>query len=168
MIGGVARDRTDRTLYVLRHAKSDWSAGSLRDFDRPLAPRGERAAALLARHVADAGIAPDVVLSSPARRARQTIETVLPGSSIIFDDDLYGASFNELVSRVRTLDAGVRSAMLVGHNPGLHDLIEGLTATEVDKFPTGGLATLRWAGAWAEFEAGAVRLTGIVRPRELE
>ena len=165
MIPGVA---THRTLYVLRHAKSDWANAALSDFDRPLAPRGERAVDVLADHVRDAGIKPELVLSSPARRARQTVEAVLPEAEITFDDELYGASAFELIVRLRRVDAPVSSVMVVGHNPGLHDLVEVLTDAAIDKYPTGALATLVVSCPWADLDAAVARLESLIRPRELE
>jgi phosphohistidine phosphatase len=158
----------ERTLYVLRHAKSDWATAAATDFDRPLAPRGERAVGLLAGHVRDEDIDPEVVLSSPARRARQTIEGLLPDAEITFDDDLYGASLFDLVNTLQRVDPTVVSVMVVGHNPGLHDLVEVLTNEPIDKFPTGGLATVRCSVAWAELGPGDGELVALIRPRELE
>jgi len=158
----------DRTLYVLRHAKSDWSSAARSDFDRPLAGRGHRALGLLARHVLDADIAPELVLSSSARRARETAEAVLPDAPITYDDELYGADVMELLARLRRVDPDVASVMVVGHNPGLHDLVEVLTDEDLDKFPTGALATLVISAPWSELQPGRAALSGVVRPRELE
>jgi phosphohistidine phosphatase len=158
----------DRTLYVLRHAKSDWSTDARTDFDRPLAPRGERALGRLADHLRAERVAPEVVLCSPARRARQTVEGVLPDTSVTFDEDLYGATVFELLGVLHRVDAGVASVLLVGHNPGLHDLVEVLTDEEIDKFPTGGLATIGFGCPWSELGPGAGNLRGLIRPRELE
>jgi phosphohistidine phosphatase len=165
MIRAVANDRV---LYVLRHAKSDWTTAALSDFDRPLASRGERAVDLLAAHLRERRIAPELVLSSPARRARQTAEGVLPESPVTFDDDLYGATYFELMARLRQIDRAVASVLLVGHNPGLHDLVEILSGADIGKYPTGGLATLAVRAAWPDLDAGAATLEGLVRPRDLE
>lgn len=156
-----------RTLYVLRHAKSDWSDPSLADRDRPLAARGRRAVDALARHVRDEGVDPEVVLCSPARRTRETIEAVLPRTAVDYEDDLYGAGAAEMVARLRRLAPGVPSVMVVAHNPGLHELVELLIGAEVEKFPTGALATLEVSG-WSDLGPGRAELLGIVRPRDLE
>jgi phosphohistidine phosphatase len=157
----------DRLLYVLRHAKSDWTTHARTDFDRPLAHRGERTLGLLADHVRAEGIAPEVVLCSPARRARQTVEGVLPDAEVRFDDELYGATVFELLGVLQRTAPPVTSVLVVGHNPGLHDLVEVLTEEEVDKFPTGGLATLACRRPWSELGPGTAELRGLVRPREL-
>src|SRR5258708_4362712 len=84
-----------RTLYLLRHAKSSWTDPSLSDHERPLAPRGRRAAMRVARYANTEGIRPDLVLSSSALRARETLEVLRPalgpGAELRIDDDLYGA-----------------------------------------------------------------------------
>jgi phosphohistidine phosphatase len=157
-----------RTLYLLRHAKSDWSDPSLADRDRPLAGRGRRAAAAMAEHVRAAGIRPELVLCSPARRARETTEAVLrgAGASVTLDEELYGADVDELVARISRLPDSIDSAMVVAHNPSLHELVERLSGDEIEKFPTGALATFT-LGAWADIETAGAHLEGIVRPRDL-
>jgi phosphohistidine phosphatase len=154
------------TLYLLRHAKSDWSDPSLADRDRPLAGRGRRAAAAMAEHVRSAKVLPALVLCSPAKRTRQTVEAVLPDAAVEYEDDLYGADVDELISRLRRLPSSVASAMVVAHNPGLHELVERLTGVEVEKFPTGALATLA-VDDWATLGDRPVELRDIVRPRDL-
>src|SRR5260221_7866994 len=119
-----------RTLYVLRHAKSDWGTG-LDDRDRPLAPRGARAVARLAAHWRAVGVHPAVVLCSPARRARETLDGVqasLGDAEVLIEDALYGAGASSMVDRVRRLPPALPSAMIVGHNPGLQELVLELAA----------------------------------------
>jgi len=168
-----------RTLYLLRHAKSSWSESGLSDHDRPLAKRGREATAALAKHMVAARISPAIVLCSTARRAQETLE----GVKGAFDDDvavwsdqgLYGADDDELIAVLRELPATVRSAMVVGHNPGLQDLALTLAgdgdraalARLHGKFPTGALATLIVADTWAALARGGARLDALVVPREL-
>ena len=91
-----------RTLYLLRHAKSDWTDEQLDDHDRPLAPRGAEAVERLRRHVASAGVAPELVLCSSARRTVMTLEGLgLPDSTVtVVEDELYGASSARLLRRL--------------------------------------------------------------------
>jgi len=164
-------------LYLLRHAKSSWDDAALADHDRPLAPRGRRAAKKMATHVHDTGVQPALVLCSSARRARDTlkrISAVLPkGTEVRIEDRLYGASDQDLLDRLREIRAEVPSVMLVGHNPGLEDLAILLAApesrTRLDaKFPTGALATLAIPGAgWKALEEGTADLVDFVVPKEL-
>ncbi|MET1010471.1 MAG: histidine phosphatase family protein, partial [Gaiellaceae bacterium] len=97
-----------KRLHILRHAKSSWDDEGLPDHERPLAPRGEKAAARIADHVRSGSVAPDLVLCSTAVRARQTLAAllpVLPGDvEILLEDDLYGASLDSLIERLREVD----------------------------------------------------------------
>jgi phosphohistidine phosphatase len=164
-------------LYLLRHAKSSWDDPSLADHDRPLAPRGRRAAKRMAGHLRDAGIAPDLVLCSPARRARDTLKRIssaLPkATEVQIEDGLYGAGHEELLDRLRKLPDDVSSVMLVGHNPGLEDLAMALVAPGShdrlqEKFPTGALATLSIPGeSWMALEEGGAELVDFVIPKAL-
>jgi phosphohistidine phosphatase len=166
-------------LYVLRHAKSSWNDTDLPDRLRPLAPRGRKTVAALARHVRATGIAPDLVLCSPAVRARQTWEGIasgLPaGTAVEVDDALYGASAADLLRRLRRLPPDVDSVLVVGHNPGLEDLTLGLIAHGDPalrgrleaKFPTGALATVDAPGVWHDLGWGTSTLVAYVLPREL-
>ncbi len=164
------------TLYVLRHAKSSWDDPALADRDRPLAPRGERAAARIATYVARERISPALVLCSPAVRARETLEAILPelrsDPELSYEAGLYGAYADGLVERLRAVPDAVPSVLLVGHNPGLHELVlllaDPATAERPrEKFPTGALATLEFSGSWSELAEGEARLVDYVVPREL-
>ncbi len=170
-----------RRLYVLRHAKSSWDDPSLDDFDRPLTERGRHGARLMGRHLAAARVHPALVLCSAAKRARQTLELVEPaleGVPVAIEADLYEADKAELLVRLRRLDDHLGSVMLVGHNPGLERLAEGLVAHHGDgealarfteKFPTCALAVLDCDLAhWAELEDGTCRLAEFVRPGDLD
>jgi phosphohistidine phosphatase len=166
-------------LFVLRHAKSSWNNSYLSDHDRPLAPRGERAAEALAAHMATIDPPPALVLCSTARRAQETLEPVratLPAAtSVSVEDALYGASAPELLDRLRGVPDDTASVMLVGHNPGLEDLVKGLgrdgdpelLGRVQRKFPTGALATLAIPGPWKGLGWGAATLEAFVVPAEL-
>lgn len=163
-----------RTLYLLRHAKSSWDDPDLRDSDRPLAPRGRKAVRRIAGHVEHSEIRPGLVLCSPARRARETLDGLAPALArpeTVFDERLYGASEDELLSRVREVPDGVGSVLLVGHNPGIGRLLELLTGRGLpvpDDVPTGALATLTFAAAsWREIGPGEGTLAAYVVPRQL-
>jgi phosphohistidine phosphatase len=163
-----------KRIYLLRHAKSSWKDASLRDHERPLAGRGRRAAKLIARHMREEGVAPELVLCSTAKRARQTLERIEPAlgtRSVKVEEGLYGAGKDELLARLRELPAAVGSVLVIGHNPGMQDLalLLARSAPELEaKFPTAALATLEFSGKWPGLEPGAAELVGFVRPRELE
>jgi phosphohistidine phosphatase len=168
------------TLFVLRHAKSSWNNSSLADHDRPLAPRGERAAEALAAHIATIDPPPALVLCSTARRAQDTLEPVraeLPDdTAVLIEDELYGADAPDLLHRLREIPEEVPSVMLVGHNPGLEDLVKGLgregdpnlVARVQSKFPTGALATLTFPGPWKSLGWGTAALEAFVVPADLQ
>jgi phosphohistidine phosphatase len=162
-----------RRLYLLRHAKSSWDDPSLADFERPLAPRGRKAARRIAGYAARAGIRPELVICSPATRARETLERVAPalgGPEIAFDERLYGASEDELLARLREVPAAIGSLLLVGHNPGTAQLLALLVASGTPlpaEVPTGALASLSFRAGWDELGPGLASLDAFVVPREL-
>jgi phosphohistidine phosphatase len=163
-----------RTLYLLRHAKSSWDDPGLPDRDRLLAPRGRKAARRIAHHLDRERIRPDLVLCSPSARTRETLERIhdaIGDPEVVFDERLYAATDDELLSCLREASAEISSIMLVGHNPGIADLLALLAERGGDlpeAVPTGALATLRFpAGTWQEIGAGGGRLEGFVVPREL-
>jgi phosphohistidine phosphatase len=167
-------------LFVLRHAKSSWDNAHLADHDRPLAPRGQRAAEALADHVATINPPPDLVLCSTARRAQDTLEPIrarLPAdTAVLVEDDLYGASAPDLLDRLREVPEETPSVLLVGHNPALEDLIsalgrdgdQSLIARVETKFPTGALATLAFSGPWKNLGSGPATLEAFVVPSALQ
>jgi phosphohistidine phosphatase len=168
-----------RRLWLLRHAKSSWDDPDLPDELRPLAPRGFRAVAAVARHLHTIGAAPDLVLCSPARRAVETWDGVAPGvprgTSVEFDEAIYHAGADELRARLRRVPSPIGSVLLVGHNPGLQEFAVGLVGAGdselrerlMTKFPTGALATLETRGDWDDMDWGAATLLAYVVPREL-
>ena len=166
-----------RRLHLLRHAKSSWDDASLPDHARPLSPRGMTAAERMRRRLEDGDVRPGIVVCSTAMRARDTLERVLSSLGeprVLVEDALYHTGAETLLERVRAVPDDVREVMLVGHNPGLEDLIEllavpgALTNEVAEKFPTGALATLESdAGRWCELQPRSMSLTGLVLPRLL-
>jgi len=166
-----------RRLHLLRHAKSSWDDPALPDHDRPLAPRGRRAAARLAGWLEDNEVRPQLVLCSTAKRARDTL-ALLTGSlgepPASLEDDLYHASATGLLARIRDVDDEVQEAMLIGHNPALQELCLLLAAASPErdgvagKLPTGALVSLELdIDDWADAGRGRARIVGLVRPRDL-
>ena len=172
----MARRRLKR-LYLLRHAKSSWDDAGIADHGRPLAPRGRKATTLIAEHLRREQITPDLVLCSSARRARETLEGISPPLDgdipVEVEKGLYGASERDLLDRIHRLSDDVDSAMLIGHNPGIHALALSLAGGGAEesgieqKYPTGALATLEFEGGWQDLEPGAANLVAFVRPKDL-
>jgi len=168
------------TLCLLRHAKSSWDDASIEDFDRPLAPRGEEAAPRMGAYMAAQGIEPELILCSPATRARQTLALVvakLAGQpSVEFEEGLYLASSSALLARIRKVRANTHCLMLVGHDPGMHGLAVELSGKGnaedlnrlASKFPTAGLAVISFrVSQWSQVKPKAGRLDRFMAPRRL-
>ena len=162
-----------KRLFLVRHAKSSWEDPQLADHDRPLAPRGRRAAKSMAEHLQLAGISPSLVLCSSARRALQTLDGLAVEGEVRIERELYGASAGELLERLRRVPGTVEAAMLIGHNPAIQSLVVSLAGSGAQlgrverKFPTGALATLHIACAWAELRPGCAELEDFVTPKML-
>jgi phosphohistidine phosphatase len=162
-----------KQLHILRHAKSSWDDPDLADHERPLAPRGKKAAVRIAEHVRTEGITPELVLCSTALRARQTFAALLSVLSgdveIRLEDALYGAGVETVLTRLRTVDEAVGSVLVVGHNPTLQELALALAGREdaLEHFPTGALATLSLTTSWADIAEGGAELVAFVVPRKL-
>lgn len=150
----------ERTLLLLRHAKSDWS-GSVADFDRPLAERGRAQAPLAGQWLAGRGDRIDLAIVSPAQRARETWQLVAgelaPEPPAHLDDRVYGASADELLGIVQEVPDDIRTVILVGHNPGMEHLAS-LLADEDVMMRTCGIAELGIAGPWTALDAASAVL----------
>ncbi len=168
-----------KTLTLLRHAKSTWDDPVERDFDRPLNGRGRRAAARMGQWLRDEEAAFDHVRASPAVRVRQTIQGIEDGLrrplAPVFDTRIYLASAVTLLDIVQGFGEAA-TALLVGHNPGLEDLLLLLTPdadplreeAEI-KYPTATIAVLDLAvDAWRDVQPGLATLRAFVRPRDLD
>ena len=167
-----------RELLILRHAKSDWASGVASDYERPLNGRGKREAPRVGDWLRGAGLRPTRVISSPARRARQTAAAVckalgVPRDSITWDPAIYEASRAALLGVLARCPPQAARVLLVGHNPGLEDLLEYLCGeppplTEDGKLlTTAALARLAMPADWQGPLAGAAALLTLVRPGDL-
>jgi phosphohistidine phosphatase len=161
-----------KRLLLLRHAKSSWSDPGIADFDRPLNERGLRAAPLMGRYMRDRGLRPDLILCSPAERARQTaallVEAAGLSAPLRYDERIYEATAARLAEVVSQADEGAGELLLVGHNPGMEELLELLTG-ETRRMPTAALACVELdTDKWAKLAPRSGRLEWQVRPKELE
>ncbi|MPY77058.1 MAG: histidine phosphatase family protein [Actinophytocola sp.] len=158
---------TDRRLVILRHAKSGWPEG-VSDIERPLAERGERDAPAAGRWLAENLGTIDMALCSPATRARETW-TLAAGELAAtpdtrYDDRIYDASPGDLLAVVQDIDDDVETAVLIGHNPGLSQLVTAL-AGEPHELKTSGIVVLTWSGDWTDAGSVPVTLTETTKPR---
>jgi phosphohistidine phosphatase len=155
-----------RRLTLLRHAKTERDSPTGRDFDRALNHRGRGDAERMGKEIRELGLTFDRALASPARRAIETIE----GAGLVshYDKRLYNATRDDLLGLVRSIEDGVKSLLLVGHNPGFEQLAATFTGREIEEMPTGSLAEIEFPIAhWSEVEAGSGTLTRFVRPKLL-
>jgi phosphohistidine phosphatase len=168
-------------LLLLRHAKSSWEDAASQDRDRPLNARGRRAAVAMRRAMRDLGLAPDLILVSPAARTLETMSLLEPWDDTPLVeplDELYLAAAARLLGTLRAVAETVRTVLLIGHNPGMHDLAVALTdpRTSAEKpvrglregFPTTALAEFSVAGPWSRLDAGGGRLLRFLTPRMLD
>jgi len=171
-----------KTLALFRHAKSDWSDARARDFDRPLNARGLRGAAAMGSFVRQQGWAFEHIVASPAVRVAETIEVASKafgrGFPVEWDRRIYLASSATLLDLLREIEGDPASVLMVGHNPGLEDLIFDLVPDDgssplrdivEQKFPTATFAVMEAdIASWADLTEGSARLISLTRPRDLD
>ena len=169
-----------KTIVLWRHAKSAWGNPGLADHERPLNGRGEGAAEAMATQIAGLEPRPDLILSSTAVRARQTLTPLLdrlvPAPPTSIEAGLYLASEDTLLDRLRALPDDVRAVVMIGHNDGLWLLAGDLPgkgpasalAGVRDKFPTGAVAVIQApVEKWRDLELGKSTLVSLLKPRDL-
>ncbi len=169
-----------RQLLLLRHAKSSWDDPKIADSARPLSGRGRRAAVAMRRVMRELGLTPDLVLVSPARRTLETLELLEPWDETPLTDQieqLYLGGAQQLLAVLNGVAETVRGVLLIGHNPGLHELaimLAGKPAAQAEAarrlteaFPTAALAEFAVAGPWWRLDAGGASLVRFIAPRDL-
>ncbi|MDT8368369.1 MAG: histidine phosphatase family protein [Longimicrobiales bacterium] len=168
-----------RTLILLRHAKSSWNDDVLSDHDRPLAPRGRRDAPAVATRLRDLELLPDQVISSTAARTRETVALAaeaLGSPPIDFDASLYLADPAEILRAIRETPPEVETLIVVGHNPGTHDIAlalcdRGRSSDHLQLesgFPTAAAAVITFdLDRWSDVRPGIGSLVHFIRPRDL-
>ncbi|MEA3439840.1 MAG: histidine phosphatase family protein [Chloroflexota bacterium] len=161
-----------KTLFILRHAKSSWKHHDLADHDRPLNKRGVRDAVRMGELLRREELLPDLILSSSAVRARRTVELFIAGSGfegeLVVNRDLYAHYPEAYLDQLIMVDDRYGSVMVVGHNPGVEELLEALTG-EWERMPTAALAQVSLSiRSWSELEGETQgELVNLWRPKEL-
>lgn len=160
-----------KILYLTRHAKSSWKDASLSDRERPLNKRGNRSAPDMGRRLAEQGHIPDLIISSPAKRAFTTAKILCKEigydkSDIIRDDDLYFAGAVSMSSVLERLDDKYQKVMMVGHNPAMTSLLNMVTSARVFNMPTCAIAVIGFdMQSWSELDATNGELLGYDFPK---
>jgi len=168
-----------RHLLLMRHAKSDWDTDALTDFERPLSKRGKQDAPRMGRWIDTQGLRPDHVVSSPAIRAEETASLVcevldISQAEIDWDQRIYEASLNNLLTVLGEQPRDVNRVLLVGHNPGMDELIRYLWGDDIqfppdgNLMPTATLAHLSMPDDWRALEYGCAQLNSLTRPKEIK
>ena len=168
-----------KTLLVLRHAKAERDSPSGEDFDRPLAERGRKDARAIGREMRRRGLDPDAVIISPAKRVVETRAFVAEGYGLLDADQdrrIYDNTASQLIQVIQDADNNAQRLMIVGHNPGLQELLlrlarddsGGLRRQVADKFPTAAIAELELpTDEWRNVREGAGRISSLIRPSDL-
>lgn len=166
-----------RQLLILRHAKSDWESDASSDFDRPLAKRGKHEAPLVGEWLLREGLVPDLVVSSPAERAKETALKVCKSMDfkkewVLWDQDIYAGGLTDLLRVLARCPPDVATVLLVGHNPGMEDLLVFLVGDVADPgdgklLPTAALARLEMPDDWRALGLRCAKLVSITRPSAL-
>lgn len=162
-----------KRLTLIRHAKSDWDSGATTDFDRPLNRRGNKAAALMGARILARGTCAELLISSPARRAIETVQLLaqeleIPKEEIVFQKDIYDASLATLIELLHGFPAQEHIA-LIGHNPGLSDLGVWLCPQAPGWLPTCGVLELKLSiDFWSAAESGCATLLYYDYPKKKE
>ncbi len=161
-----------KTLYLIRHAKSSWKDTKLRDFERPLNKRGLNDAPLMGKVLNKMNIKPDLIISSPAKRALDTAEYIcnkldFPFEDVIFDDNFYNGSREDLLNEVKDQKNSIGSIMIFAHNPGLTDLHNFLCDEYIENIPTAGVSILNFnSDNWNDLNEKSCELESFEFPKK--
>lgn len=172
-----------KTIFLLRHAKSDWGNPALSDHDRSLNERGREAAPRMAAYIKSKKYKPDIVLCSTARRTVETYDLVkeaLGDAPVMFEESLYLAETRNLIERIKWLDDSFSSVLMIGHNPGFEQVANSLTRSPEkedeerlhkrmrDKFSTASFVVIKMpVEQWRDVKVGLGKLKDFMRPKDL-
>lgn len=162
-----------KVLTLVRHAKSSWSESGLSDRERPLNARGERDAPIMGKRIAEHGIRPSLILTSPAVRARTTAKIIArklnyPLEFLQSENDLYLASVDDMLDTLVMQDKSFNSLMIVAHNPGLTDFANYLVPGLTNNLPTAGVVSVELDKEnWSLYEQPKARLLTYDYPKRV-
>lgn len=161
-----------KTLYLVRHAKSSWSEIGLSDRQRPLNKRGMKNAPEMGQRLAAAGVCPDKIISSPAKRAYSTASYLAEAmgfkvKAIVKNDQLYFDGLSAMLNIIQRTDDETESLMLVAHNPDMTSLMNALCGYQVDNMPTCAIATIEFDSSWNDVEFDSGKLVSYDYPKKV-
>jgi phosphohistidine phosphatase len=162
-----------KTLTLIRHGKSSWKDPDIADFDRPLNSRGKEDAPEMGRRLAARGEKPDLIVTSPAKRAVSTIKKIVQEigfceSRVLRDSRLYEAGTRELLCIIREMEDFHGYVLLCGHNPGLTDFCNLVSDISLDNLPTCGVVSIEFpVDSWNEVAAGSGRVRYFDFPKKV-
>ncbi|MEM8838786.1 MAG: histidine phosphatase family protein [Pseudomonadota bacterium] len=171
------------TLIAFRHAKSSWAMPGMEDFDRPLAERGLRDAPQMAAWLVETGRGPDLIVSSPSQRTRETLDLLMGplkaedgGPKVRYEASLYLPGPADIHYCLRHIENDAKTVLLVSHNPGLHEAVLQFLAAEEEHaagslrshYPTAACAIIEFpASSWKDLSWGTGRLAAYMHPKML-
>ena len=160
-----------KNLFLLRHAKSSWDSPQLEDFDRPLSRRGVSDALSLSEYIAKHQIIFNLVLSSPSERTQSTSDLILidmnPAPVIKLKESIYHGEAITIISLIKGQDDLLENILVIGHNPGLHNLMEALTKKTIQKVPTCSFIKLSNFDSWKDLDANILDIEFLITPKDL-
>jgi phosphohistidine phosphatase len=163
-----------KILYVFRHAKSSWKNPDLTDFERPLNKRGKLNAPFMGKLLRKEGVKPELIISSPAKRAFVTAKLVAnelgyPEKKIKKDDRIYDNYLNSLLKVIKEVEDKVLKLMIFGHNPAFTELVEYLSGEEIDNVPTSGVVAIEFdIDTWSKISENKGRFLFFEYPKKYE
>lgn len=162
-----------KTLFLMRHAKSSHYEAGVTDFDRPLNDRGKADAPEMGKRLFKKQVLPDIIISSPAKRALKTAKLVAAElgydeKKIDLQSDIYEADLDDLMHVIRSIDDKYDKALIFGHNPGFTGLIGYLTNSFIENLPTAGIAAITFDMlTWKQVAAGKGHTLWVDYPKSI-
>lgn len=159
-----------KTLYLARHAKSSWKNPELSDIERPLNKRGKKDAPYIGNILKEKGVKPDIIISSPAVRARKTAIAIAenieyPKNKILIDDKIYESSSSGLLNIIKSFNDKYDSVMMFGHNPAFTMLNNYLTDSYIDNIPTCGVVGIQFNSSWEKIGSESGKTVFFIYPK---
>ncbi len=160
-----------KNLYIIRHAKSSWKDLNLSDFDRPLNKRGKKDAPFMGELLKNKNIIPDIIISSPALRAKKTAQTIASkinfNNSIIYDNNIYEASLITLINILKIINDTIDTIFLFGHNPSLNMLVNDFINDFYENIPTCGIIQIEFnCNSWQNISSDNAKLINFDYPKK--